>query len=67
MKGLCVLLALIVFAQSAEARGGRRNRDDDAQSAAKKAKSVEAEKAYQDALKRIPDKNIKVDPWGNMR
>jgi hypothetical protein len=67
MRTLFVLLAIILLTQPAAARGKRDRGDEPKDDAQKKAKSVEAEKAYQDALKRIPDQNVKVDPWGNVR
>jgi hypothetical protein len=67
MRVLFILLAVILLTQPAAARGKRDHGDEPKDDTQKKAKSVEAEKAYQDALKRIPDQNVKVDPWGKVR
>ena len=67
MRTLFVLLAVILFTQPAAARGKRDQGSEPKDDAQKKAKGAEAEKAYQDALKRIPDQNVKVDPWGKVR
>jgi hypothetical protein len=67
MRTLFVLLAVILLTQPAAARGKRDHGDDPKDDAQKRAKSAETEKAYQDALKKIPDQNVKVDPWGKVR
>jgi len=67
-KIVVIAAAVLAMAGPAAAMGGR-NRNASGQSepnkaaAAKKAK--EAERAYQEALKKIPDK--KQDPWGSLR
>ena len=56
------VLALPAHAQMGGGKRGKRNTDDTNQADKKKAKADE--KAYQDALKRIPDPKEKYDPWG---
>jgi hypothetical protein len=70
LRKVFLVLALVALADPALAMGGGRNKgaapsDADKSAAAKKAK--ETEKAYQEALKKIPDSTKKQDPWGNMR
>lgn len=71
MKTLAVaaaLLALVVMpaqAQMGGGGGGKRHRGDDTKTEQKKPKVDE--KAYQDALKRIPEPKEKYDPWGGAR
>jgi len=63
MKTLTVaaaLLALLVLPAEAQMGGGRRNRDE-AKTDQKKPQIDE--KAYKDALKRIPEPKEKYDPW----
>jgi hypothetical protein len=47
-------------------KGGGKHPAAEQQSAEQKRKAAEAEKAYKDALGKIPDKK-QSDPWGNMR
>ena len=47
-------------------KGGGKNPAAEQQSAEQKRKAAEAEKAYQAALDKIPDKK-QSDPWGSMR
>jgi hypothetical protein len=58
------LLATPVAAQM----GGKRNRPEDPKAADPKdaKRSAEAERAYKDALRRIPDSKEKYDPWGGV-
>jgi hypothetical protein len=71
MAVVTALLALSVLAEDVHAQGmgsmgggrGQRQADPPPNSKDKPAKADE--KAYQDALKRIPEK--KTDPWGSMR
>jgi len=61
-----VLLALLAWpAQAQMGGGGRRHGGDDAKTDQKKPKVDE--KAYKDALKRIPEPKEKYDPWGMAR
>jgi uncharacterized protein YecT (DUF1311 family) len=59
---LLTVLALPAHAQMGGGKRGQRNNDNTNQADHKKAKADE--KAYQDALKRIPDPKEKYDPWG---
>lgn len=56
-----LVLGLVTLPVHAQMGGGKRPRGDDAKSDQKKPKVDE--KAYQDALKRIPDPKEKYDPW----
>jgi hypothetical protein len=65
-------LSFSILAQNAHAQGmggmggGRgKQRQPDTQSSTKDKPAKADEKAYQNALKSIPEK--KVDPWGSMR
>ena len=65
MKTLAMAVAvLVLLAVSAQAQmgGGRRGHQGDNTKAADKKPRVD-DKAYQDALKRIPDSKEKYDPW----
>jgi hypothetical protein len=68
MRVLAVTMALLAVlaspahAQMGGGKRGQRNNDNTNQADHKKAKADE--KAYQDALKRIPDPKEKYDPWG---
>jgi hypothetical protein len=68
MKTLTVaaaLLALLVPPAEAQMGGGKRH-GDDAKKTDQKKPQVD-EKAYNDALKRIPDSKEKYDPWSGAR
>lgn len=68
MKSLTVaatLLALLVSPAGAQQMGGKRSRDDKVKFEEKKPEIDE--KAYNDALKRIPESKEKYDPWGVAR
>jgi hypothetical protein len=61
------LLALVAMPAHAQMGGGgkRGHKTDDTAKAADDAKKKKADdKAYQEALKRIPDPKEKYDPWG---
>jgi uncharacterized protein YecT (DUF1311 family) len=62
IMALLAVLALPAQAQMGAGKRGKRNSDDTNQADKKKAKADE--KAYQDALKRIPEPKEKYDPWG---
>ena len=69
MRVLAVIVALVALLQlpaEAQMGGGKRGQrnTDDTNQAEKKKKAKAEEKAYQDALKRIPDPKEKYDPWG---
>jgi hypothetical protein len=59
---LLAVLALPAHAQLGGGKRGQRNNDNTNQADQKKARADD--KAYQDALKRIPDPKEKYDPWG---
>ena len=63
-----VLIALMValFALPAQARGKKSAGAQTQQSGDQQKKTREEEKAYKDALGRIPGKKP-VDPWGKVR
>lgn len=78
MRALCIVvavLAVLAGASSANAQRGKGpqggdsgNSATDAMKAQIAAKDKEAkDKAYQDALKRIPASSEKQDPWKNAR
>jgi len=59
--------ALLVSPALAEGRGkGGKRGDSGQQTQESKKKNAEIEKAYKDALKKIPDQKPS-DPWTNMR
>ena len=65
MKTLVVAvaaLALLAVPAEAQMGGGRRPKGDDTKATEKKPKVDD--KAYQEALKRIPEPKEKFDPWG---
>jgi hypothetical protein len=70
MRAVVIALATIValtapaYSQG-RGKGGGRHAPSPQQSEEQKKKAAEAEKAYQSAIDKIPDK--KFDPWGNMR
>ena len=69
MKTLTVaaaLLAVLTLPAEAQMGGGRHGRGGSDTKAADKAPKVD-EKAYKDALKRIPDSREKYDPWSGAR
>jgi hypothetical protein len=60
-----VTLGLLVT--SATAQMGKRNRPEDPKPDPKAVKrSAADERAYKDALQRIPDSKEKYDPWGGL-
>jgi len=68
LTGAAALLALLVVPAQAQmgGGGGRHHRgDDSAKTDPRKAKADE--KAYKEALKKIPDPKEKYDPWGGAR
>jgi hypothetical protein len=68
MKTLTVaaaLLALLVLPAQAQMGGGKRNRGDETKIEQKKPQIDE--KAYNEALKRIPEPKEKYDPWSGAR
>ena len=68
MKTLTVaaaLLALLVLPAQAQMGGGKRNHDSNTKTEQKKPQIDE--KAYNEALKRIPEPKEKYDPWSGAR
>jgi hypothetical protein len=63
---MIVFLTVSAHAQGMGSRGGKRHQQDVHKSEAK-AKNKVDQKAYQDALKSIPNSNEKSDPWKRMR
>jgi len=59
------VLGLVTLPAHAQMGGGKHHRGDDTKSDQKKSKVDD--KAYQDALKRIPEPKEKYDPWGVTR
>ena len=54
--------ALALLAAPADAQMGKRRPGDDSKKTEEKKAKVD-DKAYQEALKRIPDSKEKYDPW----
>jgi hypothetical protein len=50
----------------AAGRGGSKSPDGSQQTEDKKKKEAAADKAYKDALRRIPDQKV-ADPWAKLR
>jgi hypothetical protein len=70
MKTLTVaaaLLALLVMPAEAQMGGGRRHGGGDDKANTDQKKPKVDEKAYQEALKRIPEPKEKYDPWSGAR
>src|SRR5262245_28792737 len=68
MKTLTIavaFLALLILPAEAQMGGGKRHSGGDDKADQKKSKVDE--KAYNEALKRIPDPKEKYDPWGGAR
>jgi len=67
MRVLVAIVALLaVGALPAHAQmGHKRNQNTDNTNQVDQKKAIADEKAYQDAVKRIPDPKEKYDPWGN--
>jgi len=65
MRVLAVTISLLaVLALPAHAQRGQQSKEDAAKQAAdEKKKARKNDKAYQDALKKIPDAKEKYDPW----
>ena len=67
MRNVLIVLVLLSFAVPAQARGGKQRSDTTKQnSGEQQKKSGEEEKAYKDALRRIPNQKP-ADPWGKIR
>jgi hypothetical protein len=60
-------IAVLTLPAHAQNRGkGSKRSENTQQTEDKKKRDAAAEKAYKDALKRIPEQKIS-DPWGTMR
>ena len=65
LAAIVALLAILALPAQAQMGGGKRGqRNTDVTNKEDKKKAKADEKAYQDALKRIPDPKEKYDPWG---
>jgi hypothetical protein len=63
-----VLLTVPAFAQGGPTGAGRRGQGElAAEQQRRQQKAAEADRAYKAGLDRIPDANVKPDPWGNLR
>jgi hypothetical protein len=60
------LLMLVALPASAQMPGGKHRPSDDGKAKVDNTPKVD-EKAYNDALKRIPEPKEKYDPWGGAR
>jgi hypothetical protein len=60
------LVALVVLPAQAQMPGGKHRPADDRTRPEDKGPKID-EKAYKDALKRIPDSKEKYDPWSGAR
>jgi hypothetical protein len=60
------LLMLLALPASAQMPGGKHRPSDDGKAKVDNTPKVD-EKAYNDALKRIPEPKEKYDPWGGAR
>ena len=68
MRALAVAVALLaVLALPADAQMGGRHRSGDSGAKADQKQPKVDEKAYNEALKRIPDPKEKYDPWSGAR
>jgi hypothetical protein len=67
IAGLAAIVLLITpaYAQSRE-KGASKRPDSSQQTEDKKKKEAAADKAYKDALRRIPDQKLS-DPWAKIR
>jgi hypothetical protein len=66
MRILLAVLLTLSLAIPAQARGMKRGGAQTQQGADQQKKSREEEKAYKDALRRIPNQKP-ADPWGKIR
>jgi hypothetical protein len=73
MRTLTIAAVIVLLAMPAYAQGqGGMNfpkpgtKTDQEKAAEEKQRKAE-EKAYKDSVSRVPDKEQKFDPWGNMR
>ena len=64
MKIFAVIVVLLAVALPAHAQINKLHRNGDTTNQVDQKKAIADEKAYQDAVKRIPDPKEKYDPWG---
>jgi hypothetical protein len=62
-----VLLVTPAFAQGHQRGGGGGKPEQREQAAAQKKKADAIDKAYRAGLDKIPDANVKQDPWAGVR
>jgi hypothetical protein len=67
MRTLVAAALLAVLALPADAQMGGRHRSDDSGAKTDQKKPKVDEKAYNEALKRIPEPKEKYDPWSGAR
>jgi hypothetical protein len=68
VAGLAIaLLATPALAQGHQRGGGGGKPEQREQAAAQKRKADEIDKAYRAGLNKIPDANVKQDPWAGVR
>jgi hypothetical protein len=69
VRALIVGLAVVLLVTPALAQGrrGGGKPEQREQAAAQKRKTEEADKAYRAGLDKIPDANVKQDPWAAVR
>src|SRR6516162_10086590 len=65
MRIFAVIVVLLAVALPAHAQINKLHRNGDTTNQVDQKKAIADEKAYQDAVKRIPDPKEKYDPWGN--
>ena len=66
IAGLAAIVLLISPAYAQSRGKGSKRPDSSQQTEDKKKKEAEADKAYKDALRSIPDQKVS-DPWSKMR
>jgi hypothetical protein len=66
IAGLAAIVLLISPAYAQSRGKGSKRPDSSQQTEDKKKKEAAADKAYKDALRRIPDQKVS-DPWAKMR
>ena len=66
LAGAAALLMLLALPASAQMPGGKHRPSDDNKAKVDNTPKVD-EKAYNDALKRIPEPKEKYDPWSGAR
>jgi len=64
MRIFAVIVVLLAVALPAHAQINKLHRNGDTTNQVDQKKAIADEKAYQDAVKRIPDPKEKYDPWG---